>query len=103
MPGNGSTELISLVIQVLKPSDALIAGPVYSEYEHEISLCNGHSHYLRLQEYENFNLNLDALDKALDAKTSLFVICNPNNPASSQIDRETMRNVLDICQRKMFL
>lgn len=100
LPGNGSTELISLVIQFLKPSDALIAGPAYSEYEHEISLCNGNSHYLRLQEYEDFNLNLDALDKALDDKTSLFVICNPNNPSSSQIDRETMRKVLDICKQK---
>ena len=31
--GNGSTELISLVIQLKHPKKALIVGPTYSEYE----------------------------------------------------------------------
>lgn len=98
--GNGSTELISLVIQILKPSKALIAGPTYSEYEHEISLYNGRSHYFRLQEYDNFNLDIKALQKALTAEIDLLVICNPNNPTSSQIDRATMRIILDKCKEK---
>jgi len=98
--GNGSTELISLVIQILKPSKALIAGPTYSEYEHEISLYNGRSQYFRLQEHDGFNLNLQALQKALTSKTDLLVICNPNNPTSSQIDNGTMRQILDTCKEK---
>jgi len=100
LTGNGSTELISLVIQILKPSKALIAGPTYSEYEHETALYNGRSHYFRLQEYDDFNLNFDALAKSLTSKTDLFVICNPNNPTSSQIDRPVMRKILDICKEK---
>lgn len=48
--GNGSTELISLVIQIKKPSKALIVGPTYSEYEHEVALGGGRSHYFRLRE-----------------------------------------------------
>ena len=43
--GNGSTELISLVAQIMRPKNALIVGPTYSEYEHEISLVGGRSHY----------------------------------------------------------
>lgn len=31
--GNGSTELISLFIQITHPKKALILGPTYSEYE----------------------------------------------------------------------
>jgi len=100
LTGNCSTELISLVIQILKPSKALIAGPTYSEYEHETALYNGRSHYFRLQEYDDFNLNFDALAKSLTSKTDLFVICNPNNPTSSQIDRPVMRKILDICKEK---
>lgn len=98
--GNGSTELISLVIQILKPSKALIAGPTYSEYEHEISLYNGRSHYFRLQEYDNFNMDIEALQKSLTSKIDLLVICNPNNPTSSQIDRAAMRKILDTCKEK---
>lgn len=100
LTGNGSTELISLVIQILKPSRALIAAPTYSEYEHEISLYNGCPHYFQLQEYDDFNLNLDALDKALTPQTDLFVICNPNNPTSSQTDRSVMLKILDICKER---
>ncbi len=98
--GNGSTELISLVIQILKPAKALIIGPTYSEYEHEVSLQGGRSHYFRLQEYDDFNLNLEALQNSLAADVDLLVICNPNNPTSTQVGRSTMRKILDTCKEK---
>lgn len=96
--GNGSTEFISLVMQILHPSKALIVGPTYSEYEHEISLANGRSQYFRLQEENNFVLDTDALKQALTPDMDLLVLCNPNNPTSSQIDRASMRNILDTCK-----
>lgn len=39
--GNGSTELISLFIQIEHPKKAMILGPTYSEYEREVSLGGG--------------------------------------------------------------
>ncbi len=98
--GNGSTELISLMIQITKPSKALIVGPTYSEYEHEVSLEGGRSHYFRLQESDDFKLNIEALNSALTSDIDLLVLCNPNNPTSSQIDRASMRKILDTCKEK---
>lgn len=98
--GNGSTELISLVIQLLHPKKACIIGPTYSEYEHEILLGGGHACYFQLHEEENFCLNEKALFDALTPDTDLLVICNPNNPTSSQITANTMRNILDCCKEK---
>ena len=43
--GNGSTELISLFIQIAHPSKALIVGPTYSEYEREVTMDGGRCHY----------------------------------------------------------
>lgn len=40
--GNGSTELISLLISTRTPKKALVLGPTYSEYARELSL-NGDS------------------------------------------------------------
>lgn len=96
--GNGSTELISLVIQLMHPKKALIVGPTYSEYEHEIALGGGRSHYFRLKESADFVLQEEELFAALTSDTDLLVICNPNNPTSSQITRKTMRNILDHCK-----
>ena len=62
--GNGSTELISLVAQIMQPKNALIVGPTYSEYAHEISIVGGRSHYFRLQESDRFLLDIKALSNA---------------------------------------
>ncbi len=98
--GNGSTELISLFIQIRKPKKALMVGPTYSEYEREVSLGGGRTHYYRLKEEDNFELDIEDLNKALTQDTDLLVICNPNNPTSSVITRKKMRIILDTCKQK---
>lgn len=97
--GNGATELISLLMQILRPKHALIIGPTYSEYEHEITLGGGHFDYFELKETENFLLREEALFPALTPDIDLLVICNPNNPTSSLIAREDMRHILEHCKK----
>lgn len=98
--GNGSTELISLFIQIKHPKKALIIGPTYSEYEREVSLGGGHTRYYRLEEEDNFTLDILRLEEELTEDVDLLVICNPNNPTSTAITRSDMRKILDICKQK---
>lgn len=97
--GNGSTELISLFIQLEHPKKAMIIGPTYSEYEREISLGGGTTLYFPLKESDDFILNVTDFTARLNESIDLLVICNPNNPTSSCIDRKTMRQVLDVCKQ----
>lgn len=98
--GNGSTELISLFIQIERPKKALIVGPTYSEYEREIALGGGTSLYFPLKEKDGFHLNVERLEEKLTGGVDLLVVCNPNNPTSTAISRQDMRNILDICKQK---
>ena len=98
--GNGSTELISLFIQITHPSKALIVGPTYSEYEREVAMGGGRSHYFSLTEENEFVLDTAALTNELGQNVDLLILCNPNNPTSSVIDRQQMREILDYCKRK---
>jgi threonine-phosphate decarboxylase len=98
--GNGSTELIALVIQYIHPKKALIVAPTYSEYEHEISICKGELQYFPLQEEDDFALNLTQLEEALCQDVDMLILCNPNNPTSTQIDRKKMTLILDTCRKK---
>ncbi len=98
--GNGSTELISLMIHLLKPKKALIIGPTYSEYEREIFLSGGSSHYYRLQEEVDFKLDISDLLLHLKDELDLLVLCNPNNPTSTAITREDLRIILDCCKER---
>lgn len=96
--GNGSSELISLFIQILKPHKALILGPTYSEYEREVTLAGGTSRYFRLDEKHSFSVHVDCLEAQLNESIDLLIICNPNNPTSTAISRKDMRKILDICK-----
>lgn len=96
--GNGSTELISLFIQIEHPKKAMILGPTYSEYEREISLGGGTTLYYPLKEQDEFQLNTEHFISKLDDSLDLLILCNPNNPTSSCISLKDMRTILDICK-----
>lgn len=98
--GNGSTELISLFIQFIKPKKALILSPTYSEYERELNLADSGIEYFPLKKEEDFILNLPALKERLANACDLFVICNPNNPTSSAINTDTMAEILSFCRER---
>ena len=97
--GNGSTELISLFIQIEHPKKAIVIGPTYSEYEREIALGGGTTLYYPLKEKDNFKLDVEDFIAHLNESIDLLVLCNPNNPTSSCITRKEMRHILDACKQ----
>lgn len=97
--GNGSTELISLFIQIEHPKKAMIIGPTYSEYEREISLGGGTCLYYPLKEELDFALDVTHFTAQLNESIDLLVICNPNNPTSTAISNSDMRKILDTCKQ----
>ncbi len=97
--GNGSTELISLLIRHLCPQKALLLGPTYSEYERELALCGGEMVYYDLTPDNEFLVDLDDLLHKLDDTIDLLILCNPNNPTSTAIKAETMEHILTHCRQ----
>lgn len=97
--GNGSTELISLLIQIRHPKRAMILGPTYSEYEREITLEGGTTLYYPLREEDDFCLDVSDFSSHLNEQIDLLVLCNPNNPTSSCITNQQMRQILDVCKQ----
>lgn len=96
--GNGSTELISLFIQITAPKKALLITPTYSEYERELALQGGTLDYFPLLEEEDFVLNITKLENVLANDYDLLILCNPNNPTSTAIPTNTMRQILTCCK-----
>ena len=92
--GNGSTELISLFIQIEHPKKALVIGPTYSEYEREIALGGGTTLYYPLKEKDDFRLDVDDFISHLNENIDLLVVCNPNNPTSSCITQKEYTYIL---------
>ena len=100
LPGNGSSELIALLIQERNPKHTLILGPTYSEYSRELSFSGSTQEYYHLREEDNFVLDVDDLCQTLDGKYDFLIICNPNNPTSSAITTENLRKLITFCAEK---
>jgi len=93
--GNGSSELISILIKILKPKKALILAPTYSEYERELQLNQCETSYYALHESLDFHLDIADFKKELQNQYDFLVICNPNNPTSTTILTADIANILD--------
>ena len=98
--GNGSTELISLLISQRHAKKTLVLGPTYSEYERELSLTGGIITHYNLKESEDFILNVGDFLSALDDNIDLVILCNPNNPTSSAIRTGDMEQILAYCKAR---
>jgi threonine-phosphate decarboxylase len=72
--GNGSTELIYLIISALRPQKVLISAPTFSEYERACTTSSESqvSSYM-LKEENNFDIDPDDFIKAIEGKL-------PNSP-----------------------
>ena len=100
LPGNGSSELIALLIEARAPKHTLILGPTYSEYSRELTFSGSTQDYYHLQETSDFSPDLEDLFHTLSDGYDFLIICNPNNPTSSAIFRDELKELLAFCKRK---
>ncbi|MEW6377016.1 MAG: threonine-phosphate decarboxylase CobD [Thermodesulfobacteriota bacterium] len=76
--GNGSSELIYLIVSVFGSERALIPAPTFSEYERAVRSIKSKIRFLILKEKEGFVFNATHSTKA-----DMLFICNPNNPTGN--------------------
>jgi threonine-phosphate decarboxylase len=77
--GNGSTELIYLAARALRPREALIVAPAFSEYEHALKVAQVPVEFQVTTEAQNFTL-----DQPLDPRgTDLVFLANPASPSGA--------------------
>ena len=94
--GNGSDECIDLLIRAFcepQKDNLVICPPTYGMYE-----VYGHINDVEVREVPllpDFQLNLEAIEAAIDEHTRLIFICSPNNPTGNSIDREDVEVVLN--------
>lgn len=97
--GNGSTELISLLISSQMPEKAFMLGPTYSEYGRELKLSGAKTQKYLLKESLDFHLDVNDFLTQMPDDTNLVIICNPNNPTSSALTLGEMRKIVSECAK----
>lgn len=92
--GNGSDEAIDLLFRIFcepKKDNILICPPTYGMYEVSAEINNVEIKRVFLT--ENYELDLEAIEKTIDENTKLLFICSPNNPTANSFPREKILNL----------
>jgi len=82
--GNGSSELIYLALQRLRPARVLLVGPIFVEYARACTALNIPYALHALDPEEDFQLSAEELYVILDSlaggRYDMLILCSPNNP-----------------------
>ena len=101
--GNGSTELIYLIVQTLKPKKVLIPVPTFCEYERALNNNNVSINFYKLKEKQEYLVSMDEIIPQL-AGIDLVFLCNPNNPIGTFLPKKEMLTLVkEVQKRKIFL
>lgn len=94
--GNGSDEAIDILYRAFcRPGidNVLLCPPTYGMYEVSANINDVTVRKATLT--EDFQLDLPAIEAAIDANTKLIFICSPNNPTANAIRREDIEMILN--------
>ncbi len=92
--GNGADEVLDLLMKVFvkKDSKVLVVEPTFPMYTYFTRLYGGRKVTVLLR--PNFELDTDAILKKIDKKTSILILCSPNNPTGNQLKEGDIKKIL---------
>jgi histidinol-phosphate aminotransferase len=100
--GNGSTEILDMTLRAfMQPGDEIIQStPCYGIYIQRANIIGAKT--VSILAKDNWEYDVDAIDKAITPKTKIIILANPNNPTGNLIEdsvyeRLVKNNVILIC------
>jgi threonine-phosphate decarboxylase len=92
--GNGSTELMYLFAEAFlkRGEKALMAAPTFGEYESAVRKTGESVKFVRLD--KTFQIEAEAFKREM-AGVKLLFLCNPNNPTSKLIPKDTLTDIVE--------
>ncbi len=94
--GNGSDELIDLLIRLfVGQGDKIIEPtPTFGMYRFSTHLVN--AEVVQVPRDNNFNLDLESIELALDERSKIIFLAQPNNPTGNLASEEDIRRLLEL-------
>ncbi len=99
MTGGAGGALNVILRSILNPGDTVIASiPYFVEYKFYVANYGGKIRFVRTS--EDFDLDIDEIEKAIDSTTAAVLINSPNNPSGMIYPEETIKKLGDLLREK---
>jgi len=97
----GAIEAISAtLLATVEPGDeVLLASPTYASYIPAVQLAGAVPRFVALNEDANFDLDPDAIGKAITRNTRAILLCNPNNPTGTIYSPAETERMMQLAER----
>jgi histidinol-phosphate aminotransferase len=93
--GNSSDEVMERTIRLFleKGEAAVTFTPTFSVFKYCVTYQG--SEYLAVPLKEDFNVDMDAMEKQFTSNAKLLYLCSPNNPTSNQLKPREMEALIE--------
>lgn len=87
------------VMAVTTPGDEVIL-PIPFYFNHEMAIEMAGCRALRVPTDDRYQLDLDAIDRAITSRTRAIVTISPNNPSGAVLEPASLRAVNELCRAR---
>jgi len=92
--GNGSNELIYLMVSALKPKTVLVSAPSFSEYSRAAKIAGADVKKINLEEKNSFRIDPNLFAQSMEGCDMAF-LGNPNNPTGHVLSKDQVLFITD--------
>lgn len=79
--------------------EVILQAPFFTPYPQQVELARGIPVELPTYEEEDFQINVDRLEKLITERTKALVINSPSNPTGNCLSMETMEKLAEIAEK----
>ncbi|WP_100402025.1 aminotransferase [Bacillus sp. FJAT-42315] len=97
----GASQAIDLAMRaILDPGDeVVVVEPCFVSYVPLVELAGGKAVTVGTTGEHDFKLQAADLEQAITPKTKALLLCSPNNPTGTQLDREELQAIAEIVKK----
>ncbi|MBI2866436.1 MAG: aminotransferase class I/II-fold pyridoxal phosphate-dependent enzyme, partial [Chloroflexi bacterium] len=94
--GSGSDEIIDLLLRLLlEPGDRVVNSvPTFGMYDFSTMVCGGS--VVEVPRRQDFSLDVKAILEAVDSRTKVIFVANPNNPTGTLTPPDELKSLLEV-------
>ena len=96
--GNGAGDLIERLVQAVRPRQALITAPTFSEYPAALRRVGCTVREYPLKPENGFRLT-DSFLRKITEETDLVFLCEPNNPTGVTTEPDLLLRIVERCDQ----
>ncbi|PAE15477.1 aromatic amino acid aminotransferase [Virgibacillus sp. 7505] len=96
----GASQAIDIALRaILNPGDeVIIVEPCFVAYASAVSLAGGVPVSVGTKAENGFKLQPEELESAVTPKTKAIILCNPNNPTGTMLNREELLPIAELVE-----